>query len=492
MSQPVVGIYAIDPQIISKKPPSPPFLSSLSVCENLFYPQTNKRCSSSNLVAYDEGSGPRVTVVAGSGAEARLFKVHQSLLVYASQYFAGVIKHKDQGIFIETKNDGSDGNGDGDGDGVFSLDDVTQVDFRRWVVWLYSCAECKGELQDSYCRNHDCDARLTTGILAMRSMWCSNGYQSLRAVTDFMLGDRLLSPLYCRFALAALRQHVHLVGLDDLRYLLLSDECPLSRDSAMYRFLLAWVGWLKYSRADDDDASAGSTERESMAATYYDYADVYGCIEGWISRDPRGIPIEHWFEDCSRRYPVLLDVVNNNNNNNNNTAAAQLQQQQQQQQQGLAGLATSLTCCRHDVDRPARFVRNPDKVPKCKGSELHPGFGYFKFRLWLTSVPAMLLSVTLFGLEFKNGRLRGQVHVGIMVGCVATILAQASIWATSYMVSFLSRGRPQGYYDLLKAWWKRVCWTAVGCFTLGWGVAFLAQAPWCFRVSGYLTLPCAF
>jgi hypothetical protein len=173
--------------------------------------------------------------------------------------------------------------------GEFSWPDDDPEEFHRYVRWMYSCSSCRQG--DSYNSLHVCkkDGELAKDPYS----WCAPGVEAELA---FVLGDRILSPEYCRFALASFIQHVH--RIDPRRIIWVLENTP--DRSSLHRFVRAWLGWLKFKL----DKRLVSADEEDDAAVY---SELFASFDGWLTTDPRKYLIEHWSEPCSLNPNLFCD-----------------------------------------------------------------------------------------------------------------------------------------------------------------------------------------
>jgi hypothetical protein len=206
----------------------------------------------------------------GTPPDRKTFIVHKCLLRQHSEYFAIALRDGNEDRFIEADR------------GVFEWPEDEPEQVHRWVRWLYSCSSCRQG--DPYNSAHVCKEG---GELAEDpNSWCAPDVEPEQA---FLLGDRILSAEYCRFALAAFVQHAHLA--DPYRIVWTHESLP--ERSSMRRFVHAWLGWMKFKLDKRLEMSAD----EEAAAAAYSKGFVY--IDGWKTSDPRKYLMEHWSEPCS-------------------------------------------------------------------------------------------------------------------------------------------------------------------------------------------------
>lgn len=205
----------------------------------------------------------------GTAPDRKIFKIPKSLLCRHSDYFRVPLKDGNEDRFVEAEK------------GEFSWPDDDPEEFHRYVRWMYSCSSCRQG--DFYNSVHVCkkDGELKKDPYS----WCAPGVEAEQA---FVLGDRILSGEYCRYALASFIQHVHRMDPRRLGWVLenTSDRSPL------HRFARAWLGWLKFKL----DKRLVSADEDDDAAVY---AGLFASFDGWLTTDPRKYLMEHWSEPCS-------------------------------------------------------------------------------------------------------------------------------------------------------------------------------------------------
>jgi hypothetical protein len=192
------------------------------------------------------------------------------MLCQHSGYFATALKDGNEDLFIESSR------------GVFEWPDDEPEQVRRWMRWLYSCSTCRLDCLFNYdhvCKN---DKELDEDP----DSWCHPDAEPEQA---FLLGDRLLCPAYCRFALGSFVQHVD--RMDPYRIVWTHASVPAS--TSLHRFVHAWLGWMKYRL---DKRLNATTEEESKAAAF---SERFEHIDGWRTDDPKKFLVYHWSEVCS-------------------------------------------------------------------------------------------------------------------------------------------------------------------------------------------------
>lgn len=214
--------------------------------------------------------GVTIKIVVGRPPERTTFVAHKSLLRQHSEYFATALKDGNEDRFIEADR------------GVFEWPDDDPEQVRRWVRWLYTCRNC--QRGDPYNSAHICKSG--SELDRDPNSWCAPDVESELA---YLLGDRLLSPGYCRFALGFFIQHVHLIEPD--RILWAHERLP--ERSSLRRFVHAWLSWMNYRL----DTGMKMTADERAAARALSYGWV--AIDGSRTNDPRKYLPEHWSEPCS-------------------------------------------------------------------------------------------------------------------------------------------------------------------------------------------------
>lgn len=211
-----------------------------------------------------------INIIVGKGAEKKTFVVHKSLLRQHSEYFTAALRDGYEDRFVEADR------------GVFEWPDDEPEQVHRWVRWLYSCSSCRRG--DPYDASHVC--KKGDQLKNDPNSWCARNVEAEQA---FILGDRLLSPGYCRFALVSFAQHVHLF---DPYSVIWTHEC-LREKASLRRFVHAWMGWMKFRL----DVRLDMTADEEAAAKAY--SQKFVSIDGWKTIDPRKYLPEHWTEPCS-------------------------------------------------------------------------------------------------------------------------------------------------------------------------------------------------
>lgn len=220
-----------------------------------------------------DGGQQTIKVVVGPAANRKTFKLPKSLLRAHSGYFSAALRDGNEDRFVEA----------GEG-GEFSWPDDDPDEFHRYVRWMYTCSGCRQG--DAYSSLHVC-CKLKDGVRDDPHSWCGQDVEPEQA---FVLGDRILAPEYCRFALASLIQHAQRLGPRRLVWVLENAR----EGSPLHRFVRAWAGWMKY-RLDKRQSTADEADGEEAAA----YSELFASFDGWASADPRKYLMEHWLEPCS-------------------------------------------------------------------------------------------------------------------------------------------------------------------------------------------------
>ncbi|OIW23694.1 hypothetical protein CONLIGDRAFT_649711 [Coniochaeta ligniaria NRRL 30616] len=243
------------------------------VVEPLDIYQCNNNCrhitNREVLILARSDGGLTIKVVVGSAPNRTTFKIPKSLLCRHADYFSVALKDGNEDRFVEADK------------GEFHWPDDDAEEFHRFVRWMYSCSSCR--LGDAYNSLHVCkkDGELDADPYS----WC---HPDVEAEQAFVLGDRILSAEYCRFALGSFIQHVHRI---DPRRIIWVLENTADR-SSLHRFVRAWLGWLKFKL----DKRLVSADEEDDAAVY---SELFVSFDGWLTTDPRKYLMEHWLEPCS-------------------------------------------------------------------------------------------------------------------------------------------------------------------------------------------------
>lgn len=172
--------------------------------------------------------------------------------------------------------------------GEFEWPDDDPDVVRHWVRWIYSCSSCR--LWKIYDREHDCP-HPSPHINPLDAeedpaSFCGPKVEPEHA---YVFGDRILSPEYCRAALAAFIQHIHQMEPERVIW---TYENTLER-SPLHRFVRNWLAYQKFT------LEKATAPREQDVEAIEAYTHIFTTLEGWSSLDPRKLYMEHWYEECS-------------------------------------------------------------------------------------------------------------------------------------------------------------------------------------------------